>query len=150
MEAFLSLVVWKLNWESVMTSSRPYLVRALLDWILDNDMTPHILVNARVNKVQVPQQYVNEDGQVVLNISPSAIKNYRQDNESMSFTCRFQGVEQDVFVPTAAVLGIYARETGQGMVFEEDYESVQDEDISESTPPSSTRPSGPPSLKVVK
>lgn len=133
-----------------MTSSRPYLVRALLDWILDNDMTPHILVNARVNKVQVPQQYVNEDGQVVLNISPSAIKNYRQDNESMSFTCRFQGVEQDVFVPTDAVLGIYSRETGQGMVFEDDYESVQDEDISESTPPSSTRPSGPPSLKVVK
>lgn len=133
-----------------MTSSRPYLVRALLDWILDNDMTPHILVNARVTKVQVPQQYVNEDGQVVLNISPTAIKNYRQDNESMSFTCRFQGVEQDVFVPTTAIMGIYARETGQGMVFEDDYENVQDEDISESDSPSSTRPSGPPSLKVVK
>lgn len=138
-----------------MTSSRPYLVRALLDWILDNDMTPHVLVDANVRRVQVPKKLVNEEGQIVLNISPTAVRDYKQDNASMTFTARFSGVEEAIFLPTDSIMGIYARETGQGMVFEADIEDAQDSDYSTqptpTIPPSgSNRPAGPPSLKVVK
>lgn len=136
-----------------MTSSRPYLVRALLDWILDNDMTPHVLVDANVKGVQVPKKLVNEDGQIVLNISPTAVRDYKQDNVSMTFTARFSGVEEGIFLPTDSIMGIYSRETGQGMVFEADVVEAQDSDYSVQPVPSpsgSTRPAGPPSLKVVK
>lgn len=100
-----------------MTSSRPYIVRALYEWILDNECTPYVLVNAMADHVEVPQQYV-KNGQIVLNISPVAVMDLQINNNDMHFNGRFGGVPMDVFVPIEAVMGIYARENGQGMVFE--------------------------------
>ncbi|AHG39563.1 peptidase [Pseudomonas syringae CC1557] len=138
-----------------MNSSRPYLVRALYEWIVDNDCTPHVLVNAEYPSVQVPQGFAN-DGQIVLNVSPSAVRHLHMDNDAVSFEGRFGGVPHTLYVPVAAILGIYARENGQGMVFDlepslEGVEEIEIE-IEEDTPPDSEppRPSGRPSLKVVK
>lgn len=100
-----------------MTSSRPYIVRALYEWILDNECTPYVLVNAMADSVEVPQQYV-KNGQIVLNISPVAVMDLLLTNDCMQFNGRFSGVPMDVFVPMAAVMGIYARENGQGMIFD--------------------------------
>ena len=100
-----------------MKSSRPYLVRALYEWIVDSRCTPYLLVDATAPGVDVPLQYV-KDGQIVLNISPGAVANLDMGNEGLSFRGRFGGVAMDVSAPIGAVLGIYARENGQGMVFE--------------------------------
>lgn len=100
-----------------MTSSRPYLLRALYEWILDNDCTPYVVVNAWMEDVMVPQDYVKE-GQIVLNISPVAVQNLVMTNEALEFSGRFGGIPTPVHVPVDAVMGIYARENGQGMVFE--------------------------------
>jgi stringent starvation protein B len=99
-----------------MNSSRPYLVRALYDWIVDNGCTPYVLIDAHVQGVEVPQQYV-KDGQIVLNISPGAVANLLISNDDIRFRGRFGGIAVDVFAPVRAVLGIYARENGQGMAF---------------------------------
>ena len=134
-----------------MTSSRPYLVRALYEWIVDNGCTPHVLVDAHVPGVEVPQQYV-KNGQIVLNVSPTAVADLVIGNEDMRFRGRFGGIAVDVVAPTAAILGIYARENGQGMVFEPERPSP---------PPSGGPPAGSgdepprsgavrPSLRVVK
>lgn len=101
-----------------MTSSRPYMIRALYDWIVDNNCTPYILVDAHASGVEVPQQHVNKDGQIVLNIAPSAVIALSLENQSIDFNARFGGIPTDIHVPCSAVLGIYARENGQGMVFE--------------------------------
>lgn len=102
-----------------MTSSRPYIVRALYEWILDNDCTPYILVNALAENVQVPQQYV-KNGQIVLNVSPVAVVDLSLTNDAMQFNGRFGGKPMDVYVPMDAVMGIYSRENGQGMIFDFD------------------------------
>ncbi|SDS08315.1 stringent starvation protein B [Pseudomonas asplenii] len=133
-----------------MNSSRPYLIRALYEWIVDNDCTPHVLVNSEAPAVQVPQGFAS-DGQIVLNISPSAVRHLHMDNEAVSFEGRFGGVAHTLYVPIGAILGIYARENGQGMVFDlesplEDEEEVESDDDGPEPP----RPSGRPSLKVVK
>lgn len=124
-----------------MKSSRPYLVRALYEWILDNSCTPYLLVDATVAGVEVPQQYV-KNGQIVLNVAPGAVAGIDMSNDDIRFRGRFSGVAIDVFVPIGAVLGIYARENGQGMVFEPE----------QAPPPSSDDEprSGKPSLRVVK
>ncbi|MGM0633332.1 MAG: ClpXP protease specificity-enhancing factor [Pseudomonadota bacterium] len=100
-----------------MTSSRPYLLRSLYEWILDNDCTPYVVVNAWLDNVMVPQEYV-KDGQIVLNISPVAVQGLVMTNEALEFNGRFGGMPTPVHVPVEAVMGIYARENGQGMVFE--------------------------------
>lgn len=134
-----------------MTSSRPYLLRALYDWIIDNGMTPHLLVNAEHEAVEVPTEFV-QDGRVVLNVSPSAVRELALGNDLVAFNARFGGRPMDVMVPVKAVEAIYARENGKGMVFGEDHDDEDDE-----TPP----PSGPedgggsggskkPNLQVVK
>jgi len=132
-----------------MTSNRPYLVRALYEWLLDNDLTPHLLVDAEYEGVQVPGQFV-EDGRIVLNVNPSAVMNLLMTNELISFNARFGGKETDVFIPPQAVLGIYARENGRGMLFPDDMEDDDSDnhspDDNDPTPP----PKGKPSLKVVK
>ena len=97
-----------------MSSHRPYLLRALYEWISDNDMTPHLLVDATQEGVRVPAHTVNE-GKVVLNIAARAVGHLNMDNDSVAFTARFGGVSHAVIVPMEAVLAIYARETGQGM-----------------------------------
>ena len=102
-----------------MTSYRPYLLRALTEWINDNGMTPHILVDAGVEGVRVPPGVVRE-GKVVLNIADRAVVGLHMDNEWLGFTARFGGVSQSVNVPMGAVLAVYARETGQGMVLPEE------------------------------
>ncbi len=128
-----------------MTPSRPYIMRALYEWIVDNDCTPYVLVDATLDNVIVPQQYV-KDGQIVLNISPSAVIELNISNDALSFNGRFGGVASDVYVPVTAVVGIYARENGQGMVFEPEDATPPPDD----TPPGSTKPEGRPSLKIVK
>ncbi|MEE4462733.1 ClpXP protease specificity-enhancing factor [Azotobacter chroococcum] len=135
-----------------MNSSRPYLLRALYEWIVDNDCTPHLLVNAEMPNVQVPAGYVN-DGQIVLNVSPSAVRNLHMDNQGVSFEGRFGGVAHSLYIPSDAVMAIYARENGQGMVFEIETPTAEgsagpdDDGSSGGEPP---RPAGRPSLKVVK
>lgn len=102
-----------------MTSHRPYLLRALYEWIADNGMTPHLLVDATAAGVQVPSHTV-KDGKVVLNIAERAVARLELGNDAVRFTARFGGVSHPVCVPLAAVLAIYARETGQGMALPED------------------------------
>ena len=131
-----------------MTSSRPYLIRALYEWIVDNDFTPHIFVDAQGFGVEVPQQYVNKDGQIVLNIAPRAVVSLELGNKAVSFNARFGGIPTDVYVPCYAVLGIYARENGQGMMFDNDQ---TDPDPDDNKPTISSNKAGKrPSLKVVK
>jgi stringent starvation protein B len=109
-----------------MTPNRPYLLRAFFDWIVDNECTPHLVVDADYPAVQVPTQFV-QDGQIVLNISPSAVTQFSLDNEQLSFNARFGGQPMQVYVPLRAVLAIYARENGEGTVFTAD-EFLEDED----------------------
>jgi len=131
-----------------MTSNRPYLIRALYEWLLDNDLTPHLLVDADYENVNVPRQFV-EEGRIVLNINPSAVMNLEMTNEIISFNARFGGKETDVLIPPLAVLGIYARENGRGMLFPDELEGVGDDDDPDDTDPTPP-PKGRPSLKVVK
>lgn len=99
-----------------MTSSQPYLLRAIFEWIVDNDMTPYILVNADMEDTQVPRQYV-DDGKIVLNLAPQAVNDLQLTNEFVMFNARFSGKSMEVSFPISAVLAIYAKENGQGMVF---------------------------------
>jgi len=102
-----------------MTSSRPYLIRALGEWIVDNQMTPYIIVDANHGHAIVPRQFI-ENGKIVLNIGPYAVRNLEVSNDQVTFSARFSGVSMNVEVPVLGVLAIYARENGQGMVFAED------------------------------
>ncbi len=99
-----------------MVPSRPYLMRALHEWIIDSGHTPHLLIDADHPELEVPDS-ARKDGQVVLNVSPSAVRDLVMDNEWVSFVARFAGVSRGVSVPVAAVKAIYARENGRGMVF---------------------------------
>ena len=130
-----------------MLPSRPYLLNALYSWIVDSACTPHILVNAEMEGVQVPASFV-QDGQIILNISPSAVQGFHMDADGVSFSARFGGTPHHIFAPIAAILGIYARENGQGMVFEDEYEEAE---MPDDSPPDTTPASGGrPTLKVVK
>ena len=128
-----------------MTSNRPYLLRALYEWITDNGLTPHVLVDAEIDGVDVPEHAIQK-GKVVLNIANSATENLLLDNESIDFKARFSGKPYQIRVPMAAVIAIYARENGQGMMFaQEDAEATaSDDDTPDDTPPSRSH------LKVVK
>ena len=134
--------------KTTMSSSRPYFIRALYEWIVDNSLTPYLVVFARADGVEVPQQYVNKDGQIVLNIAPRAVIGLDLGNPGVRFSARFGGIPTNIFVPCHAVLGIYAKENGQGMMFEPEPAAP--------VPPDPTNP-GPnspaekrPSLRVVK
>ncbi|MES1928307.1 ClpXP protease specificity-enhancing factor [Salinisphaera dokdonensis CL-ES53] len=102
-----------------LTSRRPYLIRALYDWVLDNDLTPHLLVAADAEGVNVPREFVTEDGKITVNISPGAVRGLSLDNELVSFSARFSGQSFNVSLPPGAVLALYARENGEGMLFGE-------------------------------
>ena len=99
-----------------MTSNRPYLIRALYDWIADNNLTPYVLADARQPGVRVPP-FAVKDGQVVLNLAMRAVANLELGNEHIRFSARFSGASHEVIVPVHAVLAIYAQENGQGMMF---------------------------------
>lgn len=102
-----------------MISQRPYLFRAIYDWLLDNNWAPHILVNVSDDSVKVPMRFV-KDGKIVLNISPGAIHDYFLDNELVAFSARFSGVSERIVVPLSEIEAIYAAENGMGMVFPEE------------------------------
>lgn len=125
-----------------MNSNQPYLLRALYDWIVDNSMTPYVLVNAEAEQVNVPSQYI-DNGKIVLNISPAAVSSLELTNEYVMFNARFSGKPTDVSLPVSAVLAVYAKENGQGMVF--------NENSNEPPPaPEPDKPSPGSHLKLVK
>ena len=126
-----------------MTSNRPYLLRALFEWISDNHMTPHILVDAGVIGVDVPEQAVQK-GKVILNIDRAAVHDLEMGNEWLTFSARFSGKRHEVSVPIEAVLAIYSKENGQGMMFTQDDETLPDPDAGPN------KPSRRPHLTVVK
>lgn len=111
-----------------MSSHRPYLLRALVEWINDNDMTPHILVDATVPGVMVPPSAVH-DGRVILNIAERAVARLEIDNHEVSFSARFAGVSQPVRVPIGAILAVYSRENGQGMALPDDLPGGEDDEL---------------------
>jgi len=124
---------------------RPYLLRAMHQWITECGHTPHVIVDAGRDGAEVPRSYVKE-GKIVLNLSESATQLLRMGNEEIEFNARFAGVIHHVRFPVSAVLGIYARETGEGMVFSE-------QDLGPEPPrPSQSEEGGArrPQLKVVK
>jgi stringent starvation protein B len=126
---------------------RPYLLRAFQDWIVDSGMTPYLLVDASVPGVAVPREHVNE-GKIVLNVAPSAVQGMILDDDGMAFDCRFGGRPFPVRLPMAAISAIYAKETGEGMVFQpEDFPPPPDGAPAPDTPP---KPPAPGHLKVVK
>lgn len=152
-------------------SSRPYLARALYQWLVDNDLTPYIVVDAEQPGVEVPRQFV-QNGQVVLNLSPGAVRDLFMENEALGFSARFGGQPMRVMVPSSALVAIYARENGVGMVFghepvlasdevekepgpgltsvdaEEEPSGVSEDD--EDPSGDESPPKGKPSLRVIK
>ena len=126
-----------------MTSSKPYLVRALYQWILDNDTTPYILVDTSSELVLIPPGIAN-DGKVVLNVSPTAVENLDMTNDHVSFSARFNGVAEDLYCPISSLMAIYARENGEGMMF-----PPEEADDTTMTSAEDDKPSGP-TLTVIK
>lgn len=128
---------------------RPYLFKAFYDWILDNELTPYIVVNANKSGVQVPEDYV-QDGQIVLNIAPQSVGQYSVSQEAIEFNARFGGSPRHIYVPMAAIEALYARENGVGIGFEPEpqYEQspAQNGNIDE---PSRSKPANNP-FHVVK
>jgi len=125
-----------------MTSNRPYLIRAFYQWLVDNGQTPYLLVDAEHDRVTLPRGFVNE-GRIVLNINPSAVTHLDLGNDWISFNARFNGIVEQVMAPPSAVLGIYAKESGRGMLFPSDEDTEDDK-------PEPPNKGGPPPLKVVK
>ncbi len=128
-----------------MTSNRPYLLRALYEWILDNNMTPHLLVDTAQENVRVPPQYI-ENNRIILNIVPDAVRDLVLGNESITFSARFGGKSFDIHVPISAVLAIYARENGKGLIFPADEPEEKDQEPLQSNKIRSDKPT----LKVIK
>jgi stringent starvation protein B len=119
-----------------MTTSKPYLIRAIHEWILDNGMTPHLVVDANYPDARVPQEFVDE-GRIVLNISPGAVHGLVIDNDWIVFNARFGGMAREIMVPVEAVVGIFTRENSQGMVFPDPvYPDASDASIKQASGPS--------------
>ncbi|NOT66453.1 MAG: ClpXP protease specificity-enhancing factor [Methylotenera sp.] len=137
------------------TSTKPYMVRAIHEWCVDNDCTPHLLV-AVDSQTRVPMAYV-KDGEIVLNLNYGATKDLQIENEAITFSARFGGVSQNLYVPMYAVKGIFARENGQGMFFEvgtppiaasvKDGKETESKDVAEAVKPTNNKK---PTLTIVK
>ena len=110
-----------------MNSSRPYILRALHEWIVDNECTPYILVDANYPQVKVPPGHA-EDGQIVLNTAPAAVRYFEIDNQAVSFEALFSGSPFSLYVPIDAILAIYARENGRGMFFDANSDLLSDDE----------------------
>lgn len=140
-----------------MTSSKPYLIRAIYDWLVDNELTPYIVVDVSGDdqQIQVPQEHI-DNGRIILNISPKACRGLHLENDRIIFSARFSGEVKQLFVPPYAVQAIYAKENGRGMVFSDDDEGAgapsADTSQGDSAPSASggRRSSGKPTLKVIK
>lgn len=146
--------------DEVMTSSRPYMVRAIHAWISDNGLTPYIVVDATQPLVTVPLAHVNE-GKIVLNCSYDAVSGLSIENDWISFSARFSGASEEISFPSDAVRAIYARENGQGMVFPEEEQGAAESqsatalseaqpEMAEQQPSKAPEKRGKPSLKIVK
>lgn len=139
------------------TSARPYLLRALHEWMSDNGQTPQVIVDATAEGVSVPDEFI-EDGRIVLNMSWSATRNLQMDNDFVCFDARFSGKPFAVNFPVSAVEGIYARESGQGMIFQDEpgsKEPAATDPADSDKPPAGDDHDGPPTrgrpgLRVVK
>jgi len=131
-----------------MTSDKPYLIRALNEWIIDNQMTPFLLVDADIEGVEVPEQHVH-DGKIILNIAPGAVQEIAFEDEWIYFSARFSGQAFIINVPINAVLAIYAKENGQGMMFAEE-ESLQRDNERIWQDIEQKEPSRKPALRIVK
>ena len=126
-----------------MTSLKPYLIRSIYEWIIDNNLTPHLLVDAGNTNAILPTQFI-EDGKIVLNIRPEAIQGLSLGNEEIEFNARFSGKSMHIYTPVTAVLAIYAKENGKGMIFD-----LEDSD-SDEPPPPVKKPVAKPTLRIVK
>lgn len=102
-----------------MARLRPYLVRATYEWIVEHNFTPYLLVDAEYEGVEVPPEYI-DNGKIVLNVSPMAVRNFNVDNKYLAFEASFSGQAWQIFVPTPAILAIYSRENGQGVYARDD------------------------------
>ena len=135
-------------------TTKPYLIRAIYEWSLDNELTPQVLVSVDQPEVEVPREY-SKDGQIVLNLHPQSIRHLELGNEYVMFSARFAGKPFEVIIPVAAVLAVYARENGQGIVFQADGSGMtpppedQPQDT-ESTETPEKKPKGSAHLKLVK
>ena len=132
---------------TTMTSNKPYLIRAFYDWIVDNQLTPYVLVNAAYPGVQVPTEHIRHD-RIVLNISPTATRGLLLENDRIVFTARFSGQTEQIFVSPTAVLEIYAKENGRGIAFA--IEEGEEPPPTSSTDAETAGAKNKPSLKLVK
>ena len=148
-----------------MTSNRPYLIRAIYDWLVDNNLTPHLMVDATGVGVMAPLEFA-EDGRLVLNVSPGAVRDIYLGNDMISFSARFHGKPMEIFIPPESVMGIYARENELGMLFADGLVEGADEAPRRSAPQivdaekivegsaglsdAPRPPKGRPNLKVIK
>mgnify|MGYP003492586896 FL=1 len=130
----------------MMTSNRSYLLRAFYDWIIDNHLTPYILIDTELPHVEVPKQCI-KDEKITLNISVDAILNLKIDTQAIQFEASFNGQSMLIYAPIQAVLAIYAKENGQGMVFTEE---ESNEEGGSTVPPPRVRPGTKPKLSIVK
>ncbi len=128
-----------------MTSLKPYLIRSIYQWILDNNLTPYLLVDAENANAILPTQFV-DDGKIVLNIRPEAVEALSLGNDLIEFNARFSGKSMHIIAPVVAVMALYAKENGKGMVFNPEDDDVDDTPPPEKTPPTPNRPK----LRVVK
>ncbi len=126
-----------------MTPLKPYLIRAIYEWVLDNNLTPHLLVDANNPNAMLPMQFA-QDGKLVLNIRPAAIEALSLGDEAIEFNTRFSGKSTYIYVPVTAVLAIYAKENGQGMVFD-----AEKSEPNEPLPPPEPVKKAKPSLRVL-
>jgi len=126
-----------------MTSLKPYLIRSIYEWIVDNNLTPHLLVDAENTNAILPIEFI-EDGKIVLNIRQEAIQGLSLGNEEIEFNARFSGKPMHIVTPVSAVLAIYAKENGKGMIFD------QEDSDSDEPPPPVKKPTNKPNLRIVK
>ncbi len=130
-----------------MTSSRPYFIRAIYEWLIDNQMTPYIIVDAMASQVEVPENYV-ENGKIILNVAPMAVRNLEIVNTDIQFDARFSGITYHIYAPMSSVMAIYAFENGRGMIFD-DKEDADSTDIELSRQKKTSR-YRKPDLRLVK
>ena len=129
----------------MMSSSRPYLLRAMYEWLTDNDLTPFIMIDTEQPGVDVPEECVDDD-HIVLNVAPLAIRNWNVGSEQVTFKARFGGTPHEIVLPIVSIMAIYASENGRGMVFDEDDHTIDDGDGSYGGQPKGNKPH----LKVIK
>jgi stringent starvation protein B len=133
------------------TPTRPYLARAIYEWVCDNQLTPYLLVDATQPHTSVPEQFI-QDGQITLNLAPHAVHALQISNEAISFSARFGGVSRDLYVPMYAVIGLYARENGQGLFFDpSEYEHINTDQnaLKSSNEEQTEQPKKKPSLRLL-